>query len=233
MANLPAVKNSTIYEVARLCNTSATSVGRLCQSLGFDSYVSFRTALADTLDNYSFYNHLLPVNFENTAKDIHSSITQIARRHVEALCQLPVEMLEQAAQILHDKADVHLFSHFPIPMVFMSLQENLIMDGKQSYYHLAPMAPDSKHYIYPTAQSAALFIIPDLHKETPLLDTYRHIQETGADTIVIFTKQRPYWDKATLKIYLPGSSSLLDAHLSQYFLEMLSCVYRAKYLQKR
>lgn len=231
MANLHTVKNSTIYETARLCHTSTASVGRLCAHLGFDNYVSFRSALADTLEHYEFYNHLLPVNFENTPWDIHQGIAYIARKHWETIQNCPVEDIEKAADILHHKSNVHFFSHFPTSMVFLSLQENLIMNGKQSYYHAVLKDSEESPPANLTAQSAALFIIPDLHRETPLLNLYRLCRQAGADTIVIFTKPRPYWEDASLKIYLPGSSSLLDAHLSQYCLEMLSCIYRIKYLR--
>ena len=229
-ANLQKVKNCTIHETAALCHTSATSVSRLCSSLGFDSYITFRTSLADTLENYEFYNHLLPVNFNNTCGNIHKKISEIAQAHCDTLRQLPVESVEKAAEILHSKKSIHFFTHFPVPMIFMSLQENLIMDSKQSYYHLVTGNASGKVPDGIDASCAAMFVMPELHTETPLLNLYRLVHHTGADTIVIFTKPRPYWDNATLKIFLPGNRSLLDAHLSQYFLEMLTCVYRVKYL---
>lgn len=232
LANLSSVRHSTIYEVADLCHTSTTSVGRLCTQLGFHSFGAFRGAVAETFEHYEFYNHLLPVNFENSAEDIHREISQIAQSHWETIKNFPVETIRQAAKILHEKENIHLFSHFPVSFVFMSLQENLIIDGKPSWYHLTGTFTDTDIRQTLSQKSAALFIIPDLHQETPLLDTYRAVLDAGADTIVIFTRQRSCWDGATLKIFLQGNSSLLDAHLSQYFLELLSCIYRAVYLSR-
>lgn len=229
--HLDTVKNSTIYEVAALCDTSTTSVGRLCGSLGYDSYFSFRSSLADTLDNYVFYNHLLPVSFEKDTESIREEIICTAARQAEALEGITTDSLSEAAKILHSVKNVHFFSHFPTPMLFLSLQQNLIMDGRQSYYHALKRHEDKALKMLDSG-SAALFIIPDLHRENPLLDTFRATVAAGAKTIVFYTRPKPYWREATLQIYLPGSSSLLDSHLSEHFLEMLSCVYRSKYIQK-
>ena len=50
--NLPEVINIGIVDLSKKTNTSTTTVKRLCQKLGINSYIDFRLELSMELSNY-------------------------------------------------------------------------------------------------------------------------------------------------------------------------------------
>jgi len=228
LGNLDTIKDSTIYDIANMCFTSTTSVGRLCKQLGYDSFSSFHNAIKDVPDDYMFFNYLLPRVTTGNSRDIQSTFADTITALAENIRAIPTEAINQAVDLMYSKNCVHFFTHFPDPVPLLPLQMNLILTGKQSYYYYNDVLYDDGIKRL-TPDSVACLIIPTLNFENPMLKVFRAIRETGTQMILLLATEKTCWAGADVQIVCEGLGSFLDSHLFAYLLELLSCTYRSKY----
>ena len=59
LGNLDQMRRVTIYDIADLTNSSRTTVWRLVQKLGYESFSDFRYALQSAASQYVYYNRMV------------------------------------------------------------------------------------------------------------------------------------------------------------------------------
>ena len=86
LGNLDQMKRVTIYDIAELTNSSRTTVWRLVQKLGYDSFSDFRYALQSAASQYTYYNRMVEqrksVSGEKLVSEIAGQLTEV-RKMVE------------------------------------------------------------------------------------------------------------------------------------------------------
>lgn len=230
-ANLDFIKTATIYDVAELCYTSTASVGRLCNRLGYQSFTVFRAELNETMNEYALYRRKsADADSPQSAFDRHISILQAK---LDAVAGMNAADFERAADLLHQKDNVHFFTHFSTSIFSLALQRDLTVNSKHTFYHCF-----EKQDLHPGSllkqDTAAVFVISNLPSENPIIQSVREAIQSPASTIVFAMRNRTLWEQADVAILLPGSdTSFTDMNLAMYAMELLTAVYCAKYIGPR
>ena len=146
LMNLETVINSTIYDVAEITNSSKTTVWRMIQKMGYQSFTEFRLALKQAVSNYTYYNRIVPAKMvadDNKVVEIITHQLQNASIEIESFLS-DKELLNMVKQL----ADISQISfYFPYQSsAISSFQQNLSMVGKKTgtYCLLPDMLEDAE-----------------------------------------------------------------------------------------
>lgn len=135
---------STISELADRCNTSETTVIRLCRELGFDGYPAFRLAVAsavgeETAGGRSYVSgEILP---DDTPEDVASKVGAVAAMAVSATAQqLDLEALDRCVSSLVSARNIDLYGVGASGLVAQDLHQKLGRIGIRSSCSVDPHA---------------------------------------------------------------------------------------------
>lgn len=226
--NLDKVRQGTIYDTAELCYTSTTSVGRFCTRLGYSSYSSFRAALADALEDYTFSDYVLEdlSTQESSIPEMQQALVDVMRRQTDVIAQISPEILDQMVQLLVGCSSAHFFTPMLDPCSILSLQTSLTLTGKPSFLHHDTFSHD--HGAVKTLQPTdiAFFVIPNHQRWSHMTKLFQQVRDLGCATVLLSTKDKPQWVGATVKLCMPGGNSIMDSRMYEAIFDLLSCIYR-------
>ena len=135
MTNPAYTSTSTIGELARRCDTSETTVIRLCRTIGFSGYPEFRLALAVAAaasgDSPYVSGEILP---DDSTEQVVRKVTGAdARAIADTAKQVSIESLEQAAEAIGRARRIDLFGAGASGFVAQDLQLKLHRIGLMSH----------------------------------------------------------------------------------------------------
>jgi DNA-binding MurR/RpiR family transcriptional regulator len=176
---------STIGELARRCDTSETTVIRLCRSIGFAGYPEFRLALAgaaaSSADDEYLSGEILP---DDTVEQVVRKVTGADSLAItETAKHVSIASLDEAARAIGSAKRIDLFGAGASSFVAQDMQYKLHRIGLVSHCFADPHSAIS---------SAALLGAGDVaiglsHTGTTA-DTLRYLdvaRESGATTVAI------------------------------------------------
>ena len=176
---------STIGELARRCDTSETTVIRLCRSIGFAGYPEFRLALAGaaaaSADDEYLSGEILP---DDTVEQVVRKVTGADSLAItETAKHVSIASLDAAARAIGSATRIDLFGAGASSFVAQDMQYKLHRIGLVSHCFADPHSAIS---------SAALLGAGDVaiglsHTGTTA-DTLRYLdvaRESGATTVAI------------------------------------------------
>ena len=181
---------STIGELARRCNTSETTVIRLCRTIGFHGYPEFRLALAAAaaarVEEEYLSGEILP---DDTTDQVVRKVTGAdARAIAETAEQVSTRNLEEVARAIGAARRIDLFGAGASSYAAQDLQLKLHRIGLMSHCFADP------HFAIP---SAALLGRDDLaiglSHSGSTKDTIRYLEvagQSGATTVAITNHPR-------------------------------------------
>lgn len=181
---------STIRELAARCETSETTVIRLCRTVGFDGYPAFRLSLAaaaaSTAEPEYLSGEILP---GDTTEQIIRKVTGTdAQAILETAEQVSTASLEHAADLIGGAGRIHIFGAGASSFVAQDLQFKLHRIGLVCHSFADPHLAIS---------SAALLggsdVALGLSHTGSTSETVRYLEvaaESGATTIAITNHPR-------------------------------------------
>ncbi len=128
LTHLQEAADASIYDLAELTDSSRTTIWRMLQMLGFDSYARFRSALKQAVENYPFYNRILNCPGSEIRQRASAQLRDAARWLEE---QLPTEELTRMAKLVSEKREVFFFFPYRTAAIY-SFQQNLAFAGKRT-----------------------------------------------------------------------------------------------------
>lgn len=182
---------STIGELARRCNTSETTVIRLCRTIGFSGYPEFRLSLAGAAaasveEKEYLSGEILP---DDTTEQVVRKVTGADSQAItETAEHVSIPALEAAAQAIGAARRTDLFGTGASSFVAQDMQYKLHRIGLMSHCFADPHSAIS---------SAALLSRDDvalgLSHTGSTKDTIRYLEvagESGATTVAITNHPR-------------------------------------------
>ena len=110
LAHLDQLGEATIYDIAELTASSRTTIWRMVQKMGYDSYAEFRYALRAALGQYTYYNRPIPAERCTGDRETVAAFAQQLRDGAAVLeAWFTPERLQELAALLADAAtrDAH------------------------------------------------------------------------------------------------------------------------------
>jgi DNA-binding MurR/RpiR family transcriptional regulator len=233
LENLDKVSDATIYDIAEMTNSSRTTVWRMVQKMGYDTYSDFRYALKAAVSQYTYYNRMLPEQDTRPENNIIPAFLSRFQKSYEYMEQkLNIAKIVVLAEELYSAERISFYLPFRIYSIY-SLQQNLAMTGKKTgYFCLLPdMLEDAK-----TLDSDSLIIVNTLEfaETMDMSSVFLTAKSKGSKIILSNTYKSRYQSYADELLFDFEPNSNLDHASSimfESFILILSEVYRLRYIK--
>ena len=229
LGNLNQMRRITIYDIAELTNSSRTTVWRLVQKLGYESFSDFRYALQSAASQYVYYNRMVEqtkaTSVENLVRDLSGQLKNVNDLIAKKLSS--VEIDELADEIYH-ASKVHFYLPFRTSFIY-SFQQNLWIDGKDSEYQcLIPKMLEATRYLN---ESSIVLISSIEHAETQdMTKVFETIKEKGSTIWLTGSVPSRYTDYADRLLMVSKEKPAVWLIAFECFILLLSEWYRGKYI---
>ncbi len=203
------VLNQSIGDVARACNTSKTTVVRLCKLAGFKGYKDFCMALSADLAKNN--NSFLVYEDVVQSKDFLTAVEQVTKRNIagieNTMRMISGESLEKTVDLLIKAKRVDFYGQGSSGIVALDAQSKFMRIGKYSFTSLDPHVQVVSASGLKRGDIAVLFSYSGETKD--ILQTCDVCLDCGATTIAV-TKYAPNPLSKKADIHLPIISSEPD-----------------------
>ena len=231
LSNLDQMKRVTIYDVAELTSSSRTTVWRLVQKLGYESFSDFRYALQSAASQYVYYNRMVEQRKASSPTALLTEVESQLSGAVDILRSGFTENdLEELTDEISDMTRLYFFLPFRSSFVY-SFQQNLWKDGKLTEYHC--LIPDMLNASDDLDQESAVLISTIEYAETmDMTKVFDKIKNKGAVIWLAGNSESRfsnYADRHLLTGRSPAAAWLLAF---ESFLLALSERYRAKFIDR-
>lgn len=229
LGNLDQMKRITIYDVAELTNSSRTTVWRLVQKLGYQSFSDFKYAIQSAASQYVYYNRIVeqPKN-GSSAKLIEEMKRQMRDAASIYANNVTEEALEELTDALAEAAKVYFFLPFRSSAIY-SFQQNLWADGKQTaYYCLIPDMLEAADCL--DEHSIVLISTLEFTETIDMTQVFEKVKKKGSTiwlTGRISSRYVDYVDRRILSVDTKPASWILAF---ESFIFTLSERYRGKFI---
>ena len=221
---------STIYDVAEFCSSSTATISRLATQLGYKSYSDFKHNLFDAVHEYYYQNRILAGEERMGADELVDTYFDSMERTIRTVRQsIDVKMLEEITEEMHNASSVH-FCSFYTQFSEIWLQINLMMGEKPTV--LNQRFHEQIRDINSIEPGALVFVIAPSDNSgmdaLPLLDAAR--EHKARSVFITNSTHSRYRDKADYFFAFDGSGTRLDMNGMEILFDLLSLIYRRKYI---
>ena len=229
LAHLEQMRETTIYDIAELTNSSRTTVWRMVQKMGYRSFSEFRHALQNAVSQYSYYNQILQMpQAETTQQMIDGAAQQLRQNAMWLEQQVTPDCIETLVCHMHASTRISFYR----PMHYFTvcpLQINLAMDGKQTgFFCLLPeMLADAQEL---DEKSLVLMFAQEYSETQDLTPVFSTAHEQGAEIWLINGDNSRYRHFAHFSVLNPPTGARGWSSLLEYFLMLLGERYRKTYV---
>ncbi len=228
LRNLPDYKDASIYEIAAMTDTSRTTVWRLVQALGYNSFSEFRYALSNAVSKYDLYNR---TDFGAAEKDVNKTIRKITDRlqnSITRINEINITLLEEIVDLFHE-ADQVSFYWMDKNIYLDALKQNLAMSGKDTTFRM--LLPEMIADAETLSENSVVLIYTMEHTEVLDMDPLFDILKEKKCKLIIKASEKSHYERyADIlldDVYNRNNMSLIDIYL---VLGLLNEMYRGKYL---
>ncbi len=229
LGNLDQMKRVTIYDIAELTNSSRTTVWRLVQKLGYDSFSDFRYALQSASSQYVYYNRMVEqrknVSGEKLILDLNSQIKDVGRLLTQ---MISADEIDELTDEISDASKVHFYLPFRTAFVY-SFQQNLWIDGKDTEYQcLIPDMLAATRYL--NENSIVLISSIERAETQDMTRVFETIKEKGSKIWLTGNAESRYTDYADRQLMVSNDRPAVWLIAFEIFLLALSERYRGKFI---
>ena len=229
LGNLDEMKRITIYDIAELTNSSRTTVWRLVQKLGYDSFSDFRYALQSAASQYVYYNRMVEQRKTISGEKLIRTLSEQLLEANDVFTQLVTEKeIDELTDEISDASKVHFYLPFRTAFVY-SFQQNLWVGGKDSEYRcLIPDMLSTTRYLN---DNSIVFISSIEHAETQdMTKVFETIKEKGSTIWLTGNFESRYAKYADRLLLISKAKPAAWLIAFEYFILALSERYRGKYI---
>ena len=227
LQNLEGLEGASIYDVAMMANVSKTSISRFIRRLGLKSFAQFKFEMVQSFQKYKYHNRTLPMDCSGSPEEIRQNYLSVMHRYLDDLAAATdLEKMDRIVESIRGCRRVRFYtSHLGRSLT--SFQTNLLLDGKD-----AQVLCDNA-----SQQEDA----PDLDKDTFLFITSAEFSDygpiiegaKGRGATIFLMSHGPsfYRDYADFCLVNHQWRTQISGHYYAMYLDILSALYRKKYLR--
>lgn len=229
LENLDQMHRVTIYDIAELTNSSRTTVWRLVQKLGYDSFSDFRFALQSASSQYVYYNRMVEqrkiISGEKLLSELSGQMSDINKIISD---NISAELIDELTDEISNASKVHFYLPFRTSFVY-SFQQNLWVDGKHSEYHcLIPDMLAATRYL--DENSITLMSTIEYAETQDMTKVFRTVKEKGSRIWLSGNSESRYTGYADRVLLTSKAKPAAWLIAFECFLLALSERYRGKFI---
>ena len=231
LGNLDQMRRVTIYDIADLTNSSRTTVWRLVQKLGYESFSDFRYALQSAASQYVYYNRMIEQRKTASGEALLKGLSRQLSDANTLLTQLvTAEEIDELTDEIAASSKVHFYIPFRTSFIY-SFQQNLWIDGKNSEYQcLLPQMLSATRYL----DDRSITLISTIeHAETQdMTRIFESVKETGSTIWLTGNAESRYADYADRLLLVSKAPAAVWLIAFELFILALSERYRSRFIDK-
>ncbi|GAA0800423.1 hypothetical protein GCM10008910_28310 [Faecalicatena orotica] len=230
LEHLNEAAEGTVYDLAELTNSSRTTIWRMIQKLGYESFTDFHHELKRAVKNYTYYNRILPAEDCTTAHNVKNALlSQMFGAYESMKADLDAGAVEAVAERLYSADKVRFYMPFQSSSIY-SLQQNLAMSGVETaFYCLIPeLLEDSRQL----TENSIVFINTIEHAETmDLKPVFESIKKQNAVILGLTLSNSKYREYIDQELLGDENGKIVERLMAfDIYFYMLSEIYRMKYI---
>ena len=231
LGNLDQMRRVTIYDIADLTNSSRTTIWRLVQKLGYESFSDFRYALQSAASQYVYYNRMIEQRKTASGAALLNGLSRQLSDTNKLLSQsVTAEEIDELTDEIANASKVHFYLPFRTSFVY-SFQQNLWIDGKNSEYQcLLPQMLSSTRYL--DDRSIVLISTIEYAETLDMTRVFETIKEKGSTIWLSGNTESRYADYADLQHLVSKAPPAVWIIAFELFILALSERYRSKFIDK-
>ena len=231
LGNLDQMRRVTIYDIADLTNSSRTTIWRLVQKLGYESFSDFRYALQSAASQYVYYNRMIEQRKTASGAALLNGLSRQLSDTNKLLSQsVTAEEIDELTDEIANASKVHFYLPFRTSFVY-SFQQNLWIDGKNSEYQcLLPQMFSSTRYL--DDRSIVLISTIEYAETLDMTRVFETIKEKGSTIWLSGNTESRYADYADRQLLVSKAPPAVWIIAFELFILALSERYRSKFIDK-
>ena len=231
LGNLDQMRKVTIYDIADLTNSSRTTVWRLVEKLGYESFSDFRFALQTAASQYVYYNRMVEqrksISSDRLLSEISGQLTE-SKRLLGQL--LSMELIDELTDEISDASKLHFYLPFRSSFVY-SFQQNLWIDGKNTEYQcLTPQMLEASKYL--DDRSIVLISTIEFTETQDMTKVFEAVKKKGSTVWLTGNAESRYVHYADRRLFVADAKPAAWLIAFECFILILSERYRGKYIDK-
>ena len=230
LGNLDQMRRVTIYDIAELTNSSRTTVWRLVQKLGYDSFSDFRYALQSAASQYVYYNRMIDQERTISGNSLFTTISGQLMEAAEMFTQMVSEKeIDELTDEIAAASKIHFYLPFRTAFVY-SFQQNLWISGKDTEYRcLIPEMLSTTRYL----NKSSIVLISSIERaETQdMTNVFEVIKEKGSTIWLTGNAESRYTKYADRRLLISKSKPAAWLIAFEAFILALSERLREKYIE--
>jgi DNA-binding MurR/RpiR family transcriptional regulator len=233
LKHIDKVENCTIYDLAEICSVSKSTIGRLIQKLGYSNLSEFRRDIKQIHQKYTYFNRILPAEMLQSDETIVLSYIENMRNILTDLEKnLNIAALSKIVDAMHEANTIKFYTGGKV-FAEIALQINLTIDNKETLAlsRYAEQLEDVK-----TLNSSCFVFITgfDMPNTVDMLPIFKDAHDRGARIVLLTDTSKSQYDKySEFTIVLKGLPTMMRSYGSLMQLDILSELYRKKYIDNR
>ena len=231
LGNLDQMRRVTIYDIADLTNSSRTTIWRLVQKLGYESFSDFRYALQSAASQYVYYNRMIEQRKTASGAALLNGLSRQLSDTNKLLSQsVTAEEIDELTDEIANASKVHFYLPFRTSFVY-SFQQNLWINGKNSEYQcLLPQMLSSTRYL--DDRSIVLISTIEYAETLDMTRVFETIKEKGSTIWLSGNTESRYEDYADRQLLVSKAPPAVWIIAFELFILALSERYRSKFIDK-
>jgi len=229
LGNLDQMRRVTIYDIAELTNSSRTTVWRLVQKLGYDSFSDFRYALQSASSQYVYYNRMIEQGKTISGEKLITSLSEQLQDANNLITNMVTEKeIDELTDEISDASKIHFYLPFRTAFVY-SFQQNLWVAGKDSEYRcLIPDMLSTTRYLN---DNSIVLISSIEHAETQdMTKVFEAVKEKGSTIWLTGNLESRYTHYADRLLLISKTKPATWLIAFEFFILALSERFRGKYI---
>ena len=229
LGRLDQMRRVTIYDIADLTNSSRTTVWRLVQKLGYESFSDFRYALQSASSQYVYYNRMVEHRKANSGEKLLTDLNGQLKEANRLVSQLiSADEIDELTEEISRASKIHFYLPFRTAFVY-SFQQNLWIGGKDSEYRcLLPEMLAATRYLN---EKSIVLLSSIEHAETQdMTKIFEAVKEKGSTIWLTGNTDSRYSDYADRLLLTAKAKPAAWLIAFEIFILALSERYRGKYI---
>ncbi|MDL2288563.1 MurR/RpiR family transcriptional regulator [Oscillospiraceae bacterium OttesenSCG-928-F05] len=235
LQNMDRMHRSTIYEVAEMCSVSVATIVRLAQKLGYENFTDFRQEICAANNQFRHLNRILPPSMCQTDEGIAANYVETIRSLINNLeAMIDMAYANAIADALHAAEKIRFFS-FGKYYAEVPLQINLLKSGKDAKI-IAPLNEQIRESKRLDEKSMIVVFCSESIDNIDIDEIFEAAKRAGAKILVIANARESSYEAYADFIIANGFSgvnTMLSSYVAQMYLDIITTVYRKKYIDAR
>lgn len=228
LINARQIAQLDMAEAAELCHVSPATLSRFVRGMGYDSYLYFKKAMAESIEEQRYFN-FMPLSANKRDTDEITSYLSLSQSLLASLAEsVDHDALYRFVDTIQSFEHIY-FHSLAFSTALHVFTSDLIYNGKHVHYSYTPAGQvvDAMHFGRETLLLAVKYEIRDA---VYIDKSIRAAHKAGATVgLIVNSCNSSLAANADFVFPFEGSQHFIDTHFTEIYVSLMATIYQNKY----